>query len=260
MQESFFETHAAMEDAHWWFLGRRDILEALLDECARRGATGTVLDIGCGTGGNTARFARTHRAVGVEPSSAAVRLARTRFPAIGFVEGFAPDAVMDEMRIADVIVLTDVLEHVENDRALVARLVDAARPGAFFIITVPANPELWTEHDVTHGHFRRYTMESFRNLWGSADVDVHLLSHFNSRLLPFVRIVRRWDRWKGRAAGVHGTDLRLLPWPLNDALLAVFAGEAGVLRRRFGKSEPAYSDGVSLIGVYQKRPTARTGH
>lgn len=253
MQESFFATHAAMEDVHWWFLGRRDILDAILGECTLRGATGTVLDIGCGTGGNTARFARTHRSVGVEPSPEAVRLARDRFPSIEFVEGTAPDAVLDEAAAADVLVLTDVLEHVKDDVGLVARLVNVAKPGAFFIITVPANEKLWTEHDVTHGHFRRYSIESFAMLWETVGVDTALLSYFNSRLLPFVYVVRQWERWKGRATGEGGTDLRLLPRPINTTLRAIFGGEAEALRRRFGKRGPAYRDGVSLIGVFQKR-------
>ena len=176
MRESFFATHAVMEDAHWWFLARRDILEVMLSECSRLGATGSVLDVGCGTGGNTARFARTHRALGVEPSHEAVRLARQRFPALTFVEGFAPDAVSEQAAVADVFVLTDVLEHVDEDRVLVERLVGAAKVGAFFIITVPANERLWTEHDVSHGHFRRYSMDSFRTLWRDVGVETTLLS------------------------------------------------------------------------------------
>jgi SAM-dependent methyltransferase len=252
MRESFFATHAAMEDAHWWFLARRDILEVILSECARRGSTGTVLDIGCGTGGNTARFAHYGRAIGVEPSPEAVRLARQRFPSLTFVEGFAPDDVLREASLADVFVLTDVLEHVEEDSVLVGRLVGVAKPGAFFIVTVPANEKLWTEHDVSHGHYRRYSMESFTTLWAGAGVDTTLLSYFNSRLLPLVYTVRQWERWRGKAFGEAGTDLRLPPRPVNSVLRKIFAGESAVLRRHFGKPGSAYRDGVSLIGVFQK--------
>lgn len=257
MKESFFATHATMEDVHWWFLGRRDILEAILEECTIRGATGTVLDIGCGTGGNTARFAQTHRAVGVEPSPEAVRLARARFPSIEFIEGVAPDAALDEAAAADVLVLTDVLEHVKDDAGLVARLVEVAKPDAWFIVTVPANEKLWTEHDVTHGHYRRYSMESFARLWGTVGVESRLLSCFNSRLLPFVYAVRKWEQWRGKASGEAGTDLRLLPRPINATLRAIFAGEAGPLRHSFGREAPAYGVGVSLIGVFQKRRPVR---
>lgn len=252
MRESFFATHAAMEDAHWWFLARRDILEVILAECARRGSTGTVLDIGCGTGGNTARFALRHRAIGVEPSPEAVRLARQRFPSLTFVEGYAPDVVLREASLADVFVLTDVLEHVEKDGALVRRLVEVAKPGAFFIVTVPANEKLWTEHDVSHGHYRRYSKESFTTLWAGAGVETTLMSFFNTRLLPLVYVVRQWERWRGKASGEAGTDLSLPRRPLNSLLRKIFAGESAALRRQFGKPGFAYRNGVSLIGVFQK--------
>lgn len=252
MRESFFATHAAMEDAHWWFLARRDILEAMLSECSRLGATGPVLDVGCGTGGNTARFARTHQAVGVEPSPEAVRLARERFPSLTFVEGFAPDAVREEASGADVFVLTDVLEHVKEDRELVERLVGTAKVGAFFIITVPANEKLWTEHDVSHGHFRRYSLESFTKLWRGVGVESMLLSYFNSRLLPLVYLVRKWEQWTGRATGEAGTDLRLPSPRVNSVLRGIFSGESSALRRHFGKPGVAYRNGVSLIGVFRK--------
>lgn len=252
MQESFFATHAAMEDAHWWFLARRDILEVVLTECTRRGATGTVVDVGCGTGGNTARFAQTHPAIGVEPSPEAVRLARMRFPKIKFVEGLAPDAIRDEATQADVFVLTDVLEHVEKDRVLVERLVGVAKVGAFFIITVPANEKLWTQHDVSHGHYRRYSMESFTSLWHDVPVKTILMSYFNSRLLPLVYVVRQWERWTGKASGEAGTDLKLPRPRMNSLLRRIFAGEAAALRRHLGTPGLAYRNGVSLIGVFQK--------
>lgn len=252
MQESFFATHAAMEDTHWWFLARRDILEVMLSECSRLGATGSVLDVGCGTGGNTARFAQTHPAVGVEPSPEAVRLARQRFPSLTFVEGVAPDAVSQQVSAADVFVLTDVLEHVQEDRKLVERLVGAAKPGAFFIITVPANEKLWTEHDVSHGHFRRYSLNSFSKLWRDVGVETMLLSYFNSRLLPLVYLVRKWERLTGRATGEAGTDLKLPSPRVNSVLRGIFSGESAALRRQFGKSGVAYRNGVSLIGVFRK--------
>jgi len=66
--------------------------------------------------------------------------------------------------LADVFVLSDVLEHIEHDGAMVERLVALAKNGALFLATVPANQELWTEHHVSHGHFRRYTLESFAAL------------------------------------------------------------------------------------------------
>lgn len=253
MDAQLFVTHARMEDSHWWFLARRRILQAVLRACVPAGEGKRVLDVGCGTGGNSAAFATGYSVVGVEPSDAAVDLARQRFPGIEFVGGSAPEDVLDEARLTDVFVLTDVLEHVERDRSLVERLVSVAKPGAYFLITVPANQDLWTEHDVSHGHFRRYTLETFGALWGNLPVDVRLLSYFNSRLYPVVYALRRLSQLRNKPASHNDTDLSLPPGPVNRALAAVFAGEAGRLVGRIGRSGTAYRRGVSVIGLMQKK-------
>lgn len=254
MDAQLFVTHARMEDAHWWFLARRQIIVKVLRACVPAGEGRRVLDVGCGTGGNSAAFAKEYTVVGVEPSYAAVSLARVRFPSIPFVGGSAPEDVMDEAGRAEAFVLTDVLEHVEHDRPMVERLVSAARPGAFFVTTVPANQELWTEHDVSHGHFRRYTLQSFGQLWSDLPVDVTLLSYYNSRLYPVVYGLRRLTQLRKKPASHNDTDLSLPPGPLNRALQRVFAGEAGPLVRRIGRGGSAYRRGVSIIGLFQKKP------
>lgn len=252
MDAQLFVTHARMEDTHWWFLARRQILNAVLEACVPAGKERRVLDVGCGTGGNSAAFANNYTVVGVEPSEAAVSLARVRFPDITFVGGCAPDDVLAEAGRTDVFVLTDVLEHVEHDRSMVERLVSVAKPGALFLTTVPANQALWTEHDVSHGHFRRYTLESFGALWQDVPVGVKLLSYFNSRLYPVVYGLRRLHQWRSKLASHNDTDLSL-PWfPINRTLQAVFAGEAKRLVKRIGRTGSAYRRGVSVIGLFQK--------
>ncbi len=253
MDAQLFVTHARMEDTHWWFLARRRILNAVLESCVPPGKGRRVLDVCCGTGGNSAAFADRYTVVGVEPADAAVSLARVRFPGIEFIGGSAPEDVMDEAGRSDVFVLTDVLEHVEQDRAMVERLVSAAKPGAFFLTTVPANQDLWTEHDVSHGHFRRYTLESFGNLWRDLPVELRLLSYFNSRLYPMVYAARRLGQLRKKQAAHNDTDLSVPPAPVNRALEFVFAGEADHLVDRIGRPSSVYRRGVSVIGLFQKK-------
>jgi len=54
MDAQLFVTHAQMEDTHWWFLARRQILSAVLEACVPPGEGKSLIDIGCGTGGNSA--------------------------------------------------------------------------------------------------------------------------------------------------------------------------------------------------------------
>lgn len=252
MDAQLFVTHAQMEDAHWWFLARRQILGAVLEACVPPGKGKLLIDIGCGTGGNAAAFADRYSVIGVEPAEAAVSLARIRFPQIDFVSGAAPEDVLAEARLADVFVLSDVLEHIENDGAIIERLLAVAKDGALFLATVPANQELWTEHDVSHGHFRRYSLESFAALWRDVPVSTRLLSYFNSRLYPVVYGLRRLHQWRNNQAAHNATDLALPLAPVNRALRMVFAGEAKHIVKHIGRGTSAYSRGVSIIGLFQK--------
>jgi SAM-dependent methyltransferase len=56
----------------------------------------------------------------------------------------------------DVLVLLDVLEHVENDAELLDSLCETVRPGGHVLVSVPAWPKLFSRHDVALRHHRRY--------------------------------------------------------------------------------------------------------
>jgi SAM-dependent methyltransferase len=184
------------------------------------------VDVGCGTGGNIASLADQYRCVGIDTSAEAVDLARQRFPKVQFIAGFAPQDLGELAGQARLILLTDVLEHIADDYAMLSELLAAASPGCFFLVTVPADESLWSEHDESFGHYRRYDPARLEGVWAGLPATTLLLSYFNSRLLPLVRLVRGWNRWRGHASGRAGTDFWLPSRPVNSMLTAAFAGEA----------------------------------
>src|SRR4051812_41173877 len=155
MQSAQFQLHAQIEDRHWWFVARRQILRELARSVAPPLADGTtvVVDIGCGTGANLAAFADEYRCVGIDTSAEAIELAQRRFPEATFICGYAPLDVDRWLSAASVVLLTDVLEHVADDRGLLESIVEASSPGAQVLITVPADMRLWSPHDEAFGHF-----------------------------------------------------------------------------------------------------------
>jgi SAM-dependent methyltransferase len=251
MQTPQFQLHAEIEDRHWWFVARRQILGAIIDSVLPPGAT--IVDVGCGTGANLAGLAGRYECVGIDASSEAVRLASCRFPGVRFLHGPAPRDLGGIMDRARLILLTDVLEHVADDFALFSELLAAARPGAYFLVTVPADPLLWSEHDRSFGHYRRYDMQRFEQIWHGLAVTPVFASYFNSRLYGVVKTIRRYNRWRGRTGGAAGTDF-VLPGPLTNHLLSrFFAGERHRLAR-MAQGEPLapYRVGVSLIALLRR--------
>lgn len=254
MRAEQLHLNAALEDRHWWFVGRRSIVRRLVHRILPRGAT--IVDVGCGTGGNLGALAAEYACVGVDTSPDAIALARERFPGIRFLEGRAPEDLGALAAEARLFLLADVIEHVEDDAGFLARLVRSASPGALFLITVPADPGLWSRHDETHLHFRRYERADLARLWERLPVTCLLLSHFNARLHPIVRAVRGWSRRRGKASGAAGTDLFLPARPVNWALTKLFAGEGRTLEGALASGGPGYAAGVSLIAILKREPGA----
>lgn len=257
MRRDLFAAHAALELEHWWFRGRRDIVQAVVAVALARQERPVIVDIGCGTGANLASFSDHYERVGIDTSPDAIALARARFPRIRFLEGHAPADLGNTVARADLILLMDVLEHVHDDVRLLREILAAIKPGCRVLITVPAHIALWTEHDVSYGHYRRYSLEGFRMLWKGLPVTEELCGFFNARLYPLIRVVRTIARMTGRASGAGGTDLAMPPRILNSMLHLVFSGERHRLAAAYGDAKaPAYRTGVSLIAVLRREQSS----
>ena len=258
MQTEQFQLHAEIEQRHWWFVGRRRMIHRLVDTVLSplpedRSPRATVIDIGCGTGANIAGLADRYTCVGIDTSAEAVDLARQRFPEVQFLVGKAPDDLGELMQQARLFLLMDVLEHVADDAALLSELFAAAVPGSYFLLTVPADPSLWSTHDESFGHYRRYDRARFVRVWADLPATTLMVSHFNARLLPLVRLVRAWNRRRGQASGEAGTDFWLPHPALNCLLQATFAGETRRLVNLLGdRTRHGYSSGASLLALLRR--------
>src|SRR6202035_1680768 len=124
MQSAQFQLHAEIEQRHWWFIARRRILRAMVERLVPPSPTATVIDVGCGTGANLAALADDYRCVGIDTSAEAIELARRRFPQVQFLTGFAPaDVPAETLAAARLVLMTDVLEHVPDDYALLSNML-----------------------------------------------------------------------------------------------------------------------------------------
>ena len=157
---------------------------------------------------------------------------------LGATEGRLEDLPFEDGAF-DLILATDVLEHLEDDRSVMRELRRVAAPGARLLATVPAYRWLWSQHDDAHHHFRRYTLRDLRERLGDQGWETAEWSYFNTALLPPIAVVRTLGRRRPPADG--RPDLKLTPPALNRMLLAPLQGEAALIRR--GARLPA---GVSI--------------
>lgn len=256
MQAAQFELHARIETGHWWFRARQRILHALVRKLVPPKTGQMVLDVGCGTGGTLAGFAEDYACCGIDPSDVAAELAKQRFPKVEFRCGMAPDAVKDVLPRVRAAMLLDVLEHVQDDVSLLKSVVSAMSPGSYCVITVPADMRLWSPQDVSYGHFRRYDTAMLAKTCSAAPAEPVLMSYFNTRLYPVMRVMRALAAWRGKASGEAGTDLFVPHRWVNSALEGIFAGEQHRLCNLLDGRAKGYARGGSLLAILRRNGNA----
>ncbi len=253
MKSILYTRHRDVEDAHWWFVGRRKIFLDVIREVMRPSPGDLVVDVGCGTGGNVAALTGQYRCLGMDHSELAIDYARRKYPDCEFMLGDTLTGMSEVTDETALYTLTDVLEHIEDDRTFLAQVVAQARRGAHILITVPANPVLWSALDEEAGHFRRYETETLAALWSDLPVDVRFISYFNSRLYPLIWLARALGRWLPLFDGKRGSDLNIPPAPVNCCLSTVFAGETRRITALLndGGGKP-YTKGVSIVALLRR--------
>lgn len=227
MDERLHRFHAELEDTHWWLAAKNRVLASLIDRFAPARTDGRkprLLDIGCGAGGLMRLLGDRFEALGVDSSPLARAAAGAR--GLTALDGELPDRFPDRVLAGrfDAVVMSEVLEHVERDRAAVEAAVRLLSPRGLLVCTVPAHPRLWSAHDVLNHHVRRYTRTAFAALFDGLPLGRLVLSPANAAAFPLMAAARLLDATRG-AGRNPAQALRPPPRPINAALRAAFAAE-----------------------------------
>jgi SAM-dependent methyltransferase len=239
------EFRALVENAerHWWYRGRRRVINAQLErlELPRGGA---VLDAGCGSGRTMDDLARWGSVAGFDFNQLGVEHARARGHAD--VRHARVEEIPWPDESFDLITCLDVIEHTPDDVASLRELRRVARPGATLLVTVPAYQVLWSSHDVANHHYRRYRRPALVAAGRSAGWEPVTVTYFNSLLLPAAAVVRLLERLRRRPRPTDRPHSEMTPPALDRVLQLPMWGEAAAIR--LGVRLPA---GLSLMAVFR---------
>lgn len=178
MEKVYEKKYHEAEENHWWFLGRREAIVSLMERFPREAR---ILEVGC-AGGILLRTLQEKgysQVFGVDISKEAIELCRRR--------GVNHVSVMDGESLAfdkkfDIIILSDVLEHIKNEKEVIHGLQRSLISGGKVICFVPAFMFLWSYHDEVNQHFRRYTRKSLIQVFRSDGFKIIRASYWNTLL------------------------------------------------------------------------------
>lgn len=241
MERGVYEEMLAVEQDHWWFRARREILASELSRLPI--PTGRpVIEVGCGTGGNLEMLAGFGPLTGIEPDDEARRHASVR-SGLTILPGALPSGLPDLEGRFGLVAALDVVEHVEDDRRSLKALCSLAMPGGYVLLTAPAYQWMWSAHDERHHHKRRYTAARLRDRLSEAKLIIRRLTYFNTLLFPPIAAVRLLQR----LSVLPESDNEQMPSaPVNNLLRRIFLAERSLLQ----KTDLPF--GVSLLAICER--------
>lgn len=222
MDESLVLKYPDLERRHFWWATRRELVTDLV---AGVGAVESkrVLDVGCGSG-------MTSRAIADLGASVIGVDLETHGGDDSSVEYVTGDylSLSDGLGEFDLVLALDSIEHFEDEAKVVGALARNLRPGGRLIVTVPAYQFLWSSHDDTNVHYRRYTSRRLRKALDTEGLEVERIGYiFMALTLPKV-VLSLWERLRSKSAPT-GTEVG--GWA-NRAAAAFFRLESRLARRQ----------------------------
>ena len=238
-------------DDHWWFASRTRAIQSLLGQSLPKNHALEILDVGCGAGNMIHHLSRYGRVRGLEVDPRPVKEARLRGYQVDLQDATQPYP-FDEATF-DLVTAFDVIEHVDDDRAILQEAYRTLKPGGHIAITVPALMWLWSHNDEINAHKRRYTAEELSSKLTDAGFAVGRVTYNNFFIFPLAAALIKLRRGNEPELTSHHLDEEAYEVEMEPASPAVNA-----VLTRVGKVEAAFIKrgnfpiGTGLVAVARK--------
>lgn len=238
-EQKYYERLHEIEERHWWAVGMRHVMRALLapEIRGRRGLR--ILDAGCGTGlllrEMHASLDASSEPLGIDVAMEGLAFCRRR--------GARSLAQASALRLPltsgsfDLAVCIDTLQHVSPagaDRALLEELGRVLAPGGVLYLRTNSAAGRRRLHGVDPEHYRRYTTKDVAAMLRETGFEVRRATYVNA-MASIPATVRELLR-PPQHHHAHGPGLAIRNLPphlrwLNPLLLGVMRFEAFLLAR-----------------------------
>jgi SAM-dependent methyltransferase len=247
MEPEAYEELDQLEATHWWYEGMRRITAGLIERYIGNARQITILDAGCGAGGNLTAFARWGCAYGIDYSPLALQFAHQRHP------DSTARASVEHLPFADatfdLVTSFDVLYHrgVQDDQKAFREFARVTRPGGWVLVRLPALEALRGTHDIVVHGARRYTANLLAERLRDAGLQPKQITYANTLLLPAIFAARKIEQVRAQDANKLTSDTKAPSSLVNTLLTQLMTLEA-----RWIGGGHRFPAGVSVIGIAQK--------
>lgn len=175
-------------DSYWWFAGKNKIVLDFARKIARFFSHDPrILDIGCGRGEMLESLGKLGKVVAVDNSDNLQ--AWTNPPNCRLIQCDG-NVLCFKDNLFDLVIMLDILEHFEDDFGALMEAYARLKPGGCLLMTVPAVPSLYGNHDILLKHFRRYSQKSVLELVQRTGFKVERITHWNFFLFLPIYLIR----------------------------------------------------------------------
>jgi SAM-dependent methyltransferase len=219
MNDHEIEALDRLESIHWWYLIRKIILLEWTSQFER---SSRVLDLGSASGGNTISVrGQGFDVTSLEYSSFGIAIQKRK--GLQPIQGDARKLPFPNSSF-EIVYCLDVLEHIVEDEAVLNEIFRILVPGGRVLCSVPEDPNLWSAHDESVDHVRRYSRDELIKKVTVAGF--HVLNCFsrNTLLRPMIVFMRRFST---------GNDLKKTNQFINFVLLQICRAEHAIKIKKF---------------------------
>jgi SAM-dependent methyltransferase len=247
MKKDYEIKYHMLEDKHWWFEARRDMIVRLLKNDDK---SVKILEVGCSGGVLIGVLRRIgyKNVLGVDISEDAIDLCKRK----NMSDVFVMDAtkLKFENEQFDIVITSDLLEHIKDEEMAISEWHRILKPGGKLIVFVPAFGFLWSKHDEANQHYRRYSKAQLVGILERAHFELDRSSYWNFILFFPTSLIRLLQAVLLRGKGSEDDQLIELDSVSNKVLTCLVKMENMIL------NAVNFPVGVSVFAITRKEKAA----